>query len=165
MIRDNRSYLIKEIKQETEKQIDALKAEHKASLAKLRKEYKADYEPQLASLESSLEKQRTDFIRQQENMIKLKKDHVTLQAEMKLVRQITDEVKKKLLTKPMMQAIVDSLGNVDNIEVPEGSDFKGKVRADNKVVALLSGHIIEFDIDEFLENQKGLIYSVVRENL
>lgn len=164
MIKDNSAYLIKQIVQATQKKIDELKAEHKKDLASLRKKH--DRSAELKQLKLSLEKQRQDFVRQQENMLDLQQDHAHLKAVAALVHQVTEELRKELFKPSMIKLIIASLGKVESVEVPKSVKMEGAVRDDAKIVGITkSGTEIEFDIDEFLEEQKGLIYSRIREEV
>jgi hypothetical protein len=167
MIRDNSAYLISEIKKATEEKIATLKAEHKQHLARLNKEYKESKAVELRQLELSLEKQRKDYVLQQENMMRLRQEHEKLAAQSSVVKDIQEEVKNEMLKASMLKAIIASLGDVTELEVPAATKMAGaKTRQDNKIVGTLaSGAQREFDIDEFLQEQKGIIYAKVRELL
>lgn len=164
MIKDNSAYLIKEIKQATAKKIDELQKQHKKNLAELKK--RLDKKDELALLEATLAKQREAYVVQQENMIALKKDHMQLLAVGELVQQVTNKVRAEMQKPALVKAILASFGKVKSFEVPKGIKMEHAVRSDNKIVATLSsGSVVEFDIDEFLDEHKGIIYKQVRDAL
>ena len=167
MIKDNSAYLIKEIKKATDEKIASLKQKYKHDLVQLKKELKHKHKEELDKLDASLSKQRKDFVKQQENMILLQKDHQRLAAEAEVVAEVQELVAKEMKKSPMITAILKSLEAKKDIGVPKGAKKQGAtVRKDNKVTAVqASGTPVEFDIDEFLEEQKGIIYEQVRQQL
>ena len=163
MIKDNSAYLIGQIKKDTDKMVQEIQDQYKKDLQALKKEYSSSKE--LVLLEQSLKKQRDAFVVQQENMFRLRKDQERLKAISVLVDEVLIDVKKKLLSASFIKLVIEQLGGKDckNIQVPKGVTLQGSTkRDDNKVVAdLPSGVQVEFDIDDFLNEQKSILFEVV----